>query len=224
MLPEMVGLADDALLMMRTVAGDVASFEALYARHKGPLYRYFARQCGGLEAAGELFSDVWLRIIRTRDRYEPKTTFAIWMYRIAHDCLVDHYRNTGKALTDTVIELADSASPEPPAEDVDNAFASGRWDIVEWDGGDKKPVSDSDAVLSAFERAGRLISALDALPLEQREAFLLREEAGLELAEIAAVTGASQDTVKSRLRNALKKLGEAIGDVVPATDGRGVLS
>jgi len=224
MLPVMVGPANDALLMMRSAAGDVASFEALYARHKGPLYRYFARQCGDLESAGELFQDVWLRIIRARDRYEPKVPFPIWMYRIAHDRLVDHYRKTGKAVTDTVIELADSATPEPPAEDTDPAFASGRWDLVEWDGGTKAAAPQSDAVLSAIERAEHLLSALDTLPLEQREAFVLHEEAGMGLPEIAAVTGANLDTVKSRLGHALKKLGGAPGDVAPAADTRGVPS
>jgi RNA polymerase sigma-70 factor (ECF subfamily) len=58
----------------------------------------------------------------------------------------------------------------------------------------------------------RLRQALGRLPAEQREAFLLHEEAGLGIAEIGVVTGAGAETVKSRLRYALKKLRGALSD------------
>jgi len=225
MLPVMIGPADDALLMTRYATGDVAAFEALYARHKGPLYRYFARQCGNADTADELFQDVWLRIIKARERYEPKARFTTYMYQIAHNCLVDHFRKSGRALTsasDTGQYRVEEIR-EPTAEDIDSAFASGRWSLVEWDGGPADPAPGPDAVLSGAERAERLRTALDTLPMEQREAFLLHEEAEMGLAEIAAVTGANAETVKSRLRYALNKLRAALGDLAPV-DARGALS
>jgi len=59
----------------------------------------------------------------------------------------------------------------------------------------------------------RLVRALAELPAAQRDAFLLQQEAGLSLAEIAELTGAGDETVKSRLRYATAKLREALGDV-----------
>ncbi len=216
MLPVMGGPADDTKLMTRYAVGDVASFEALYARHKGPLYRYFARQCGDADTADELFQDVWLRIIKARERYEPKARFTTYMYQIAHNCLVDHYRKSGKALTSGTGEPAEAAAPDPVTEQIDPAFASGRWSLVEWESDAADPAPGPEAALSGAQRAERLRSALDTLPMEQREAFLLHEEAEMGLAEIAAVTGANAETVKSRLRYALKKLRTSLGDLAPA--------
>lgn len=215
MLVPMAGEVDDAQLMMRYAAGDVAAFEALYARHKGPLYRYFARQCGSADKADELFQNVWLRIITARGRYEPKARFTTYMYQIAHNCLVDHYRKSGRALTSGAEEAAPAAA-DPVAEEVDPAFASNRWALVDWESDPPDPAPGPEAALSAAQRAARLREALDTLPIEQQEAFLLHEEAEMGLAEIAAVTDSNAETVKSRLRYALKKLRTALGDLEPA--------
>ena len=72
MLPAMVEATDDTQLMTRYAAGDVGAFEALYARHKGPLYRYFFRQCGSAETSEELFQEVWIRVIKARERVRAK--------------------------------------------------------------------------------------------------------------------------------------------------------
>jgi RNA polymerase sigma-70 factor (ECF subfamily) len=216
MLPAMAGATDDAQLMTRYAKGDVAAFEVLYGRHKGPLYRYFLRQCGDPEAAAELFQEVWVRIIRARERYEPKARFATYMYQIGHNCLVDHYRKAGRTLTDGTGEPESVDVADPFAEDQDPAFASARWSLVDWEQGPADGAPGPEAVTSAAQRAARLRSALEDLPLEQREAFLLHEEAEMGLAEIAAVTGAKVETVKSRLRYAVNKLRGALVDLSPA--------
>jgi len=210
MLPAMAGETDDAQLMTRYATGDVAAFGTLYARHKGPLYRYFFRQCGNPDTADELFQEVWLRIIKARERYEPKARFTTYMYQIAHNCLVDHFRKAGRVLTNGAGESAPEAlsgpMANPIAEDLDPAFASARWSLVDWEQGPADAAPGPEAASSAEQRASRLRSALDGLPVEQREAFLLHEEAEMGLADIAAVTGANAETVKSRLRYAVKKL------------------
>lgn len=225
MLPVMAGESDDAQLMTRYATGDVASFEALYARHKGPLYRYFARQCGNADTADELFQDVWLRIIKARERYEPTARFKTYMYRIARNCLVDHFRKSGRALTSVsdTGQYRVEENRDPIGEELDPAFASARWSLVEWENDAADPASGPEAALTGAQRAERLRSALDTLPLEQREAFLLHEEAEMGLAEIATVTGANAEAVKSRLRYAVKKLRTALGDLAPA-NARGALS
>lgn len=216
MLPAMAGETDDAQLMSRYAKGDVAAFETLYGRHKGPLYRYFLRQCGDPEAAAELFQEVWIRIIRARERYEPKARFNTWLYQIGHNCLVDHYRKSGRSLTGDGADAPPAEAAEPVAEELDPAFASARWSLVDWEQGPADSAPGPEAANSVAQRAARLWSALEALPPEQREAFLLHEEGGMGLAEIAAVTGANTETVKSRLRYAVKKLRTALGDLAPA--------
>jgi RNA polymerase sigma-70 factor (ECF subfamily) len=223
MLPAMTGATDDAQLMTLYATGDVAAFETVYARHKGPLYRYFFRQCGNPDTADELFQDVWLRIIKARERYEPKARFTTYMYQIAHNCLVDHFRKAGRSLRDGTGESAAEAIPDPIAQEFDPAFASARWSLVDWQQAQADSSPGPEAASSGEERAARLRSALDALPLEQREAFLLHEEAEMSLADIAAVTGVNSGTAKSRLRYAVKKLRSMLGDLAPAAAG-GALS
>ncbi|MEZ5564258.1 MAG: RNA polymerase sigma factor [Gammaproteobacteria bacterium] len=216
MLTVMAGGSEDAQLMTRYVTGDVAAFETLYARHRGPLYRYFLRQCGHADTADELFQDVWMSIIKARARYEPKARFTTYMYQIAHNRLVDHFRKSGRDLTrDSAPTLERTGAPASGDDELDPTFASARWSLVDWDA-PADGASGPEATLSGEQRAERLWTALDALPIEQREAFLLHEEAELGLAEIATVTGAKAETVKSRLRYAVKKLRTSLGDLAPA--------
>ena len=82
----------DEELMSRYRFGDAGAFEVLYKRHKGPLYRYLLRQCGAAAQAEELFQDVWFKVIRARERYEARAKFTTYLYHLAHNRLIDHYR------------------------------------------------------------------------------------------------------------------------------------
>ena len=110
MLPVMVGDLDDRELMSRYSNGDAGAFETLYARHKGSLYRYYLRQGCNEAIAAELFQDVWMKIIRARRNYRPTARFTTYMYQIAHNCLIDHYRRAYELL-----ETVSAASPEQAA-------------------------------------------------------------------------------------------------------------
>lgn len=180
--------APDEQLMLAYAAGDAGAFEALYARHRGPLFRFVLRSIKARGEAEELFQEIWMRVIESRKRYEPRARFATWLYTIAHHRLVDHWRTKGLAL----VSLDDEAAsvPEPAAG----------------------PGSEPHRVAEARQTLARLAVAIAALPAAQREAFLLHEEAGLGIAEIAAVTGSNEEAAKSRLRYAMAKLREAIGD------------
>ena len=183
--PAIVAETRDEDLMLAYAAGDAAAFDALYARHKGGLYRYVLRQCTHAGVAEELFQDVWMNVLRARASYVPSARFATWLYRIAHNRLIDHWRATGQ------VELL-SAGADDDTDPLD-AIAAARE-------------VEPDAQASARERSTRLYSACAALPAMQREAFLLHQEGGLELAEIAELTGAGVETVKSRIRYAVAKL------------------
>ena len=82
----------DEKLMQRYAKGDAKAFDQLYARHRAPLYRYFIRQVNNPATANDLYQGAWEKIIKGREKYRPSAPFKVWMYRIAHNHLVDHYR------------------------------------------------------------------------------------------------------------------------------------
>jgi len=175
----------DEELMLAYAGGDAAAFDALYARHKGGLYRYLLRQCRQTRLVDELFQDVWMSVIRARASYAPTAKFTTWLYRLAHNRLVDHYRATGHlTLVSTDDETHQDAVAALPAARADEPHAR----------------------VENRELGERLRAAVAALPPAQREAFLLQQEGGLSLDDIAALTGVGVETVKSRLRYASVKL------------------
>ncbi|MBK8508821.1 MAG: RNA polymerase sigma factor [Candidatus Competibacter sp.] len=178
----------DETLMLRYQHGDAGAFARLYERHKGPLYRYLLRQCGQPTVAEELFQDSWLKLIAARASYTVQARFATWLYRIAHNRLVDHYRASARGLP---VSYADDC-PE--------------WTDI--------PAPDAVQPENQEERrrqSERLLALLAELPEAQREALLLKEEAGLSLEAIAQATGTGRETVKSRLRYALARLRQGLG-------------
>jgi len=180
----------DEALMCAYRDGDAAAFDLLYARHRGPVYRYFRRQAQPAEAADELFQDVWMRVIDARESYEPRAKFTTWMYTIAHNRLMDFYRSRARTPAGSV-DLED-----PAVEEL--------------------AVADAELPPSIAERkelAGQLLRALETLPAAQREAFLLHEEGELTLEEIAAVLGTQRETIKSRIRYALAKLRRELAEL-----------
>ena len=82
----------DEKLMQRYAKGDAKAFDQLYARHRAPLYRYFIRQVSNPATANDLYQGAWEKIIKARHSFRPKAPFKVWMYRIAHNHLVDHFR------------------------------------------------------------------------------------------------------------------------------------
>jgi RNA polymerase sigma-70 factor (ECF subfamily) len=102
----------DEALMEAYARGDVSAFERLYARYRGPLYRYFLRQVGDAATANDLYQGSWEKMIRARDSYKASAPFKAWMYRIAHNHLVDHYRRVRPA-AELSPENTPSGNPGP---------------------------------------------------------------------------------------------------------------
>jgi RNA polymerase sigma-70 factor (ECF subfamily) len=173
----------DEHLMLSYRDGDAEAFATLYQRHRGPLYRYLLHGCGNPAIAEELFQDVWTNLIRVRGSYRVEASFKTWLYRLAHNRLVDHYRRGQMPWVDDE-ELEVVPDPAPGQEQI---------------------VNDADCV-------ELLQLALSRLPAAQREAFVLREEAGMSLEAIGVCAGVGRETIKSRLRYALKTLRAALED------------
>lgn len=194
----LTGGMDDALsdeaLMSRFAAGDAAAFDRLYARHKGGLYRYLLRQLRDRTITEELFQDIWMNLIHARERYSVQAKFTTYLYRIAHNRLIDHFRRQNGS---NVVSLDQRDDPDDDPIDIAD---------------DSTRTPESRA--GAEEQLQRLVDLVEALPAAQREAFLLHEEGGLNIDAIAEATGVNRETAKSRLRYALTKLRQGLRDYV----------
>jgi RNA polymerase sigma-70 factor (ECF subfamily) len=173
--------SSDEALMLGYRNGDVGAFDELYRRHKGGLYRYLLRQCRDPTAAADMFQDIWMNLVRARTSYEATARFATYLYRLAHNRLVDHYR---KSKREVLVAIEDEENAEPAVASHEQPHS--RYERKQW--------------------AARLLAVLDALPEAQREAFVLQHESGMSVEEIATATGVTRETAKSRLRYALAKL------------------
>ena len=179
----------DEGLMLAYRDGDSGAFDLLYRRHKGGLYRYLLRKCGDHGLAEELFQDVWMKLVKARETYEIRSKFTTWLYQLAHNHTVDYYR---KHKLSIVINRTDE-------ENIFNNMHTRAQD---------QP--DVSAVIQ--QQTDRLLKLLDQLPSEQREAFVLREEGGFSVDEIAKITSVNSETAKSRLRYAVNKLRAGLKD------------
>ncbi|MBT8099872.1 MAG: RNA polymerase sigma factor [Gammaproteobacteria bacterium] len=179
---------DDSALMLRYQDGDVGAFEMLYRRHNDAVYRYLLRLCRHRANAEDIFQEVWGKIIKARSTYRPTAKFTTFLYRVAHNCFIDHLRRNKRHAHDNALEP--DHEPHP--------------------GGHLEAETERALARERLERA------LADLPDEQRDVFLLHEEAGLSLEQIAAVTSCNRETAKSRLRYAVRKLRAAIGEPAPS--------
>lgn len=184
----------DEDLMRHYCAGDAVAFDTLYHRHKGPLYRYLRRQIGASHA-DELFQDIWLKIVKARQTYQVSAKFTTFLYTVAHRRVIDHYRRNSKAVMMSYDENADHD------EDCDaTAPVAGRES------------DEPDQVVDRARQVGRIFELIEELPAPQREAFLLQEESGLTVDEIAAATQVNPETAKSRIRYAIQKLRKGLAN------------
>ena len=189
--------SSDEALMLRYQAGDAAAFDLLYARHRGGLFRFISRQCRTREHAEELFQDVWMSLIQARDRYRVEAQFRTYLFTVAHNKLMDYFRRHGRVEL-TLYER----------KDHDEEGGGGGDSAIE-----RMPASRVDEPLvqaQSKQQSAAILRAIEGLPAPQREAFLLHEEGGLGVEEIAAATGCSYEAAKSRLRYAIAKLRDGL--------------
>jgi RNA polymerase sigma-70 factor (ECF subfamily) len=176
--------SSDEELMLHYRDGDAAAFDVLYGRHKGGVYRYLLRLCRDAAVAEELFQDVWTNLIRARAGYTVQARFATYLYRLAHNRWIDHFRRNRPGAVVSLDEEDGGAPIDPP---------------------DDREIPH-DVALDARRQTARLMELISELPAAQREAFLLQQEGGMSVEDIANATGVTRETAKSRLRYAMSKL------------------
>lgn len=181
-------------LMVRFRGGDVRAFEVLLQRHRNPVFEFILRSVGPYNTthAEDLTQETFLRVVKQAATYEQRAKFTTWLYTMARNLCIDASRRR----------------KHRKAQSLDAADEEGHSLLERTASHD--PSVDRQAI--GGELRQRLTRAIESLPEDQREVFLLREEADLSFKEIADIVGASENTVKSRMRYALEKLRESLDE------------
>lgn len=188
----------DERLFARFESGDAAAFGVLLERYRGPIYGFVRRQTSDEAAAEELTQEVFLRAIARSDQFRGESRFSTWLFQIARNLAFDHLRR---------MKFRRHDSLDAPLNPDSESEAGSRLERVQ---------SKDEGALSALlreELGRRLEAAIQQLPDDQREVFLLRQIDGLAFSEIAEVVHASENTVKSRMRYALLKLRQELQEL-----------
>ena len=157
--------------------------DRLIEQYQHRLLRYLIFLSGNRELAEDLFQETWIRVLERGHQYDGKHEFSTWLYAVARNLTIDYLRKKNPVSLDGLMEDEDHAPLEPP----DTRPAA--WEIVQ-----------------QHEQAESINAVLVGIPAEYREAIVLRFQDGLDLGEIAAVTGAPLGTVKSRLYRGMNLL------------------
>jgi RNA polymerase sigma-70 factor (ECF subfamily) len=181
--------ASDEELLAAFQQGDAGAFERLLRRHRGPLFTFLLRMLGDRERAEDLAQEAWLRVVKGAAAWNERAKFKSWLYAIARNLCFDQSRRDRFRRTESL---------DAAAEDGEEAQPMGER-IASPDAGPERAAASG-------ELKPLLVAALLALPEEQREVFVLREQSGLGFKEIAEVVGVNENTVKSRMRYALEGL------------------
>ena len=185
------GDATDETLMVRYQRGDRQAFAALVRRHHRPLYNFVLRQLHKPTTAEDVTQEVFLRVVQNASEFKHEARFSTWVYAIARNLCIDHLR---KSVHRRHPSLDQPLGPGEDARLLGDGVA------------DAHPSTSAERATASSEMMTILVQAVETLPEEQREVFLLREVANLPFKEIAEVTKSSENTVKSRMRYALEKL------------------
>ncbi len=187
--------ADEAL-MLAFAKGDAVAFETLYDRHERGVWRFVFRCVKHQDVADDVSQELWFAVARSATSYVPSAKFKTWLFTMARN---------------RVIDLSRTAKHHASIDEENDEGQSMLSDLA----ADSRlgPLRQ----VSSREQASALLRAIEALPADQREAFLLQAEGDMSVEEIAATTGVSFETAKSRLRYARNKLKLLLADFAEVT-------
>jgi RNA polymerase sigma-70 factor (ECF subfamily) len=188
--------ATDEELMIRFQGGDRPAFALLVHRHKTPLYNFALRQLGNAPTAEEVVQDAFVRVVQSARDFKHAARFSTWLYTIARNLCVDQMRRRALRRHPSLDDPA--RGPDGDGSSLGERTADSRANV--------------ERAAVAIEIRERVLGAIDELPVDQREVFLLREIGSLPFKEIAAIVGVPENTVKSRMRYALERLQAALSE------------
>jgi RNA polymerase sigma-70 factor, ECF subfamily len=164
--------------------GDTAALTAVYRQHHVAVRAFAQRLVGDIEAAEDLVQDVFIALPSAAARFRGESALRTFLVSIAVNHAKNHVRAAARRRA-AMTRLGREPEPSSP--------------------------SDPEHVTQQRQLADRLMIALDALPLDQRVAIVLSEIEERTSTQIAAIVGAPEGTVRTRVFHAKKKLRELLG-------------
>jgi RNA polymerase sigma-70 factor (ECF subfamily) len=184
--------------MMRFQGGDRDAFAALVRRHKNAVYNFVVRQVRVPSVAEDLVQDVFVKVVQSAGDFKHEARFSTWAYAIARNVCIDHLRKMS-------LRRHPSLDQHVSQDDADGPTLGERT-------ADSRPGASVERAAIGTELGQLIARAVENLPPDQREVFLLREIANIPFKEIAEITSVPENTVKSRMRYALERLQEALAE------------
>jgi len=185
--------SSDEMLMVRYKRGDRDAFAELVRRYQRPLFNFSLRYVGNRDAAKEITQDAFLRVVKRAGDFRHESRFSTWVFSITRNLCID--------------ELRKAKHRNHPSLDDDD----GTPGVLESKVAQQRKVDGETGAVTNELRQG-ILRAVDTLPDDQREVFLLRQLGGVPFAEIARITGVAENTIKSRMRYALDRLKKELSD------------
>lgn len=189
----------DDVLLARYAAGDRSAFVELVERHEAALYNFVLRQVRSPALAQDIVQDVFVRVVQGVADFKGQSRFSTWCFTIARNLCIDHARKQSLRRHPSLDQ------PGAPSDDGEGQTLGDRT-------ADAHPRAAVDRAVIGDQLGDSIARAVDALPEDQREVFLLREIGQVPFKEIAEITGVPENTVKSRMRYALERLQRALAE------------
>ena len=188
------GETSDEMLMVRYQRGDRDAFAELLRRYETQIYNFSLRYLRSGDLAEDVTQDTFLRIVQRAAEFKHESRFSTWLYAIARNLCLDELRKQ-------------KHRKHPSLEQSD---PSGR--SLEEKVPDSKPGTSAERSAVSHEIRAQVVLAVEELPEDQREVFLLRHIGDVSFKDIATITGVGENTVKSRMRYALERLQKSLCD------------
>lgn len=187
----------DEDLLRRFNEGDADAFAELVARFERPLYNFILRSVRRRDRADELLQDVFMKVVQRSSDFKGNSKVSTWIYTIARNLCIDHSRKMVFRRHKSLDAPGRSTGSDEGPTLLDRQASE-----------DAKP----DRAALAEDLKARIAAAVEELPEEQKDVFLMRHVQGMKFKEIAEVVGVPENTVKSRMRYALERLQRALAD------------
>jgi RNA polymerase sigma-70 factor, ECF subfamily len=175
----------DSDLMVRVRDGDLDSFELLLEKHRGPMIHFLHRMVQNDAVAEELTQEVFLRVYKSRQSYQPSAKFTTWLFRIGTHLALNWIRDGRNEKSQTSL---DKETPDGLTRQVP----------------DRRRTVEQELLYEAKLREVR--QAISSLPAKQRAAVMMHKYEEMEYSQIASVIGCTESAVKSLLFRAYEAL------------------
>jgi RNA polymerase sigma-70 factor (ECF subfamily) len=178
----------DAQIMLRVKGGDEAAFEYLVQKYRRPMLSFMYRMAHNSAVAEDLAQEVFLRVYRSREKYEASAKFSTWLYRIASNLAVNHARDTRHQRPENTVSLDEPDQESGLTMDLPDNSLTAEESIVR------------------RERLAAIRQRVEALPERQKMALIMHKYQQMDYRQIAEVLKLSESAIKSLLFRAYETL------------------